>query len=109
MSTEQAANKTVGIRTLMISVMMSMLVSVVVFTICSMAFIFPQMSVQDLRMVAMQKNVAALSQRIAAVEGGGAAPTAAAEQPAAPEGAPAPEAAAAAAAAPSAPPAEGQK
>ena len=92
MSADQPTPKSPAIRSLTISVMMSMLMAIVVFAICSMAFVFPQLGVLNLQLVAQQQRINALSNRVAALE------AAAIKEP----GVPAPAAPAAPAAAPQA-------
>ncbi|MBS2029727.1 MAG: hypothetical protein JST54_17640 [Deltaproteobacteria bacterium] len=82
MSAEQT--KTPAIRSLFIQMMMSMLMAIVVFAVCSMAFVFPQIGVLNLQIVAQQQKINALNDRISELEAAAeAAPAAAAPAPAA--------------------------
>lgn len=73
MSTDNSAGKQAGMRSLSISVMLSMLVAVVVFAVGTLAFLAPQFGVVELQLVAQQNHITALTSRVAELEATNAA------------------------------------
>ena len=67
MSADNSA-KQVGMRSLTISVMLTMLVAVVVFAVGTLAFIAPQFGVIELQLVAQKHRVDTLTHRVAELE-----------------------------------------